>query len=172
MQTLTFIVFSRAMNEVAQGREGFADDFESAFARLQIRVEIACAAEAEWTAQVAAGVRAALEFGAAEPKAARVLTGDALAAGKEGFVRYDRMLSHFGERLLPGRALQPQGERLPEILEKAMTGGVATIVAQRVDTGREAELPGLAGEAIQFVLTPYVGGEEARRIAIGQIPGD
>jgi hypothetical protein len=81
----------------------------------------------------------------------------------DGFARYDRMLAHFGRRLLPGRALRPEGERLPEIVETAMIGGIATIVAQRVDTGREAELPALTAEAIQFVLTPYLGAERARR---------
>jgi hypothetical protein len=156
------------MDDRAQGREGFSDDFESAFARLQVRVETACAREALWPAQVAAGVRAALEFAAAEPAAARLLTSDVLAVGREGYARYDRMLAHFGERLLPGRALRPEGEKLPAIIEKAMTGGIATIVAQRVDTGRERELPGLAPEAIQFVLTPYLGTEAARRIAAGQ----
>jgi hypothetical protein len=75
------------------------------------------------------------------------------------------MLEHFGEHLLPGRELHPEGERLPQIVEKAMTGGLAMLVAQRLDTGREAELPGLAPEAIQFVLTPYLGTGEARRIA-------
>lgn len=153
------------MDDLAQGREGFSDDFESAFARLQVRVETACSEEVPWPAQVAAGVRAALEFAAAEPASARLLTSDVLAVGREGYARYDRMLAHFGERLLPGRALRPEGEKLPEIIEKAMTGGIATIVAQRVDMGREGELPGLAPEAIQFVLTPYLGTEEARRVA-------
>jgi hypothetical protein len=153
------------MKDTAQHPDEFANAFEAAFARLQIRVETACAGEVEWPAQVAAGVRAALRFAAADPASARVLTSDALAAGRDGYARYDRMLAHFGERLLPGRELRPEGELLPEIVEAAMIGGIATIVAQRVDTGREAELPGLAEEAIQFVLTPYVGTEEARRIA-------
>jgi hypothetical protein len=153
------------MDDTAQQPEDFTGAFEAAFARLQIRVETACAAEAEWPAQVAAGVRAALAFAAADPAAAGSLTSDVLAAGREGFARYDRMLGHFGERLLPGRALRPEGERLPEITEKAMTGGLAMLIAQRLDIGRAAELPALAEEAIQFVLTPYLGGEEARRVA-------
>ena len=152
------------MTDPAQHPDDFATEFEAAFARLQIRVETACAAEDDWPAQVVAGVRAALRFAAADPASARVLTVDALAAGRDGYARYDRMLGHFGERLLPGRALRPEGEFLPEIVETAMTGGIATIVAQRVDTGRERELPGLAPEAIQFVLTPYLGTEEARRV--------
>lgn len=153
------------MEDTAQHSDDFASEFEAAFARLQIRVETACAAEREWPAQVVAGVRAALRFAAADPASARVLTSDALAAGRDGYARYDRMLDHFGERLLAGRELRPEGEHLPEIVEKAMTGGLATLVAQRLAMGREAELPALSDEAIQFVLTPYLGTEEARRIA-------
>jgi hypothetical protein len=94
-----------------------------------------------------------------------MLTTDALAGGREGFERYDRMISHLGEWLLPGRELSPDGMRLPEITEKAMVGGVAMLVAQRVDLGRHDELPDLAPEAIQFALTPYLGTKEARRVA-------
>lgn len=153
------------MDDTAQHPDDFATAFEAAFARLQVRIETACAAEAEWPDQVAAGIRAALAFAATDPASAGALTNDALAAGKPGFARYDRMIAHFGERLLPGRALRPEGERLPEIAERAMTGGLAMLIAQRLDMGRAAELPALAEEAIQFVLTPYLGTEEARRFA-------
>lgn len=156
------------MSDAARDPDGFAGVFEAAFARLQIRVETACAAEADWPAQVAAGIRAALAFAAADPASAQALTNDALAAGREGYARYERMLSHFGERLLPGRSLRPEGERLPEIVEQAMTGGIAMLVAQRLDMGRAAELPELAEEATQFVLTPYLGTAEARRVAAEQ----
>jgi hypothetical protein len=142
--------------------EDFASGFERAFARLQIEVETACARQADWPSQVAVGIRAALDFAAAQPAAARALTTDALAAGYE---RYDRMLTYFGERLLPGRELSPEGEQLPEIVERALTGGLSMLVAQRLEKGNEAELPGAAEEAIQFVLAPYVGAEEAGRLA-------
>jgi hypothetical protein len=152
------------MTDPAQQPDDFANAFEAAFARLQIRVETACAAEAEWPAQVAAGVRAALAFAAAHPASAQLLANEALAAGKEGYARYDRMIAHFAARLLPGRALRPEGDLLPEITERAMTGGLAMLIAQRLDLGRAAELPALAPEAIQFVLTPYLGAERARRV--------
>jgi hypothetical protein len=147
--------------------DDFASGFESAFARLQIRIETACAAEGEWSGQVAAAVRAALAFAAAHPALATTLTSDVLANGRAGYARYDRMLTHFGEQLRPGRALRPEGELLPEITEKAMVGGLVALIAQRLDTGREAELPALAVEAIQFVLTPYLGTADARRVARG-----
>jgi hypothetical protein len=140
-------------------------DFAAAFARLQVRVETACAAEVEWPAQVAAGVGVALRFAATHPASADLLTNGALASGPEGHARYERMLDHFAERLLPGRALRPEGKRLPEITEKALVGGLAMLVAQRLDRGRAAELPAASAEAIQFVLTPYLGTEQARRFA-------
>ena len=154
------------MNDPAPHSEGFVSAFDSAFARLQVQIESACVAEAGWPAQVAAGIQAALEFAASDPLAARTLTTAALAGGRAGYDRYDRMISHLSEWLLPGRDLRPEGKRLPEITEKAMVGGVAMLVAQRVDLGRQAELPALVPEAVQFALTPYLGTAEARRVAL------
>jgi hypothetical protein len=158
------------MNGKAQHPDEFADAFEPALGRLQIRVETACASETEWPAQVAAGIRAALAFGAADPVAAQVLTNEAMAGGKEGFARYDRMIDHFAAALRPGRSERPEGEWLPEITEKTMVGGVAMLIAQRLTFDRHNELPALAPEAIQFVLTPYLGAADARQVASGD-PG-
>ncbi|HXV06332.1 MAG TPA: hypothetical protein VFP23_10560 [Solirubrobacterales bacterium] len=55
------------MTDIAQHPDAFANAFEAAFARLRVRVETACAAQPEWPEQVAAGVRAALQFAAADP---------------------------------------------------------------------------------------------------------
>lgn len=143
----------------------FASAFDSAFAGLQVAIETACAAHAEWYAGVVAGVRAALEWAAAEPRAAQLLTNDALAGGAAGFARYDRMVSYIAGLLLPGRELSAHGPRLPEVTERAVASGLAMLVAQRLSLGREAELPALAAEAAQFALTPYLGTAEARRIA-------
>jgi hypothetical protein len=145
-----------------------SNTFETAFARLQIRIETACRSEADaaWPARVAAGIRAALAFAASDPGAANALTNEALAQGHEGFARYDRVIAHFGEQLLAGRGLRPENRYLPEITERAMTGGIAMLIAQRLDQGCAAELPALAVEAIQFALTPYLGPEEARRVAV------
>jgi hypothetical protein len=151
----------------ARQPDDFAGAFDSAFAGLQVRLESACARESEWPAGVAAGLRAAFEWVAAEPGAAQTLTNDALAAGKPGFERYERMVSYAADLLTPGREISAHGERLPEITERAMASGVAMLVAQRLSLGKEAELPGIAGEAIQFVLTPYLGTTEARRYATG-----
>lgn len=153
------------MGDSAARREDFAGAFDAALARLQVCVESACSQQRDWSAGVAAGIRAAFDWIAAEPAAAQVLTNDALASGREGFERYERMVAYVAELLAPGREIAAHGERLPEITERAMASGVAMLVAQRLSLGREAELPGVAGEAIQFVLTPYLGTAEAHRLA-------
>jgi hypothetical protein len=153
------------MGSGARQPDDFAFAFDSAFAALQVRLETACAAAPEWPERVAAGIRAAFEWVAAEPAAAQLLTNDALAGGSAGFERYERMIAYVAELLAPGREQAGHGERLPEITERAMASGVAMLVAQRLSLGQEAELPAIAGEAIQFVLTPYLGGTEARRVA-------
>ncbi len=153
------------MGEGARQADEFASAFDAAFAELQVRLESACAGEADWAAGVSAGMRAAFAWVAAEPRAAQLLTNDALAGGSPGLERYERMVGYLAGLLAPGRALASHGENLPEVTERAMASGVAMLVAQRLSFGRESELPGIAGEAIQFVLTPYLGTEEARRLA-------
>jgi hypothetical protein len=153
------------MGSSARQPDDFAFAFDSAFAALQVRIESACATASEWPDGVGAGIRAAFAWAAAEPASAHLLTNDALATGKAGFERYERMIAYVAALLGPGRARASHGERLPKITERAMASGVAMLVAQRLSLGQEAELPAIAGEAIQFVLTPYLGSAEARRVA-------
>lgn len=158
------------MDDPAQQPEEFANAFETAFVQLRLRIETACAAEPDWTSGVAAGLRVAFIFAATNPSAARALTTDALAAGKPGFAHYERLISYLRAMLVRGRAERAAAEHLPDETERALAGGIAMLVAQRIDTGRHAELPALAQEATQFVLTPYLGLAEAQRIATQHPP--
>jgi hypothetical protein len=154
------------MDDVQKLREDFGSVFEAAFARLQVTLLEACRHERGWPAKVAAAVAAGLEFAAADPAAAGVLTNGALAEGADGIARHERLVAYLAEGLLPGREERPDGRRLPDVTERAMAGGLVIMVAMRLDQGREGELPALAIEAIQFVLTPYLGVDEARRAAV------
>jgi hypothetical protein len=152
-------------DDTAWHRDDFASAFEAAFARLQVAIEEAWVAEADWPAQVAAAIRAAFEFAAANPSSANVLTNEALAEGVDGIARYRRLVAYAAELLVAGREEHSDGSELPEVLENALAGGLAFLVAQHLDQGRARELPVLAPEAIEFVLTPYLGAAEARRVA-------
>jgi hypothetical protein len=153
------------MAEIGHSPDWFPHAFEAAFARLQVRLEEACAESADWPGGVAAAIQAALEFAAEDPQAADVLTNGAMAAGKDGIARRERLLAYTGKGLAIGRRQRPKAHGLPPVTEHALAGAVVALIGERLTTGRAAELPTLAPEAIQFVLTPYLGAEEARRIA-------
>lgn len=154
-----------AIAEVKHPLDDFAAAFGEAFARLRARVEASCADQQEWPVRVAAGVRAAFDFAADRPHDARLLTTDALRGGEQGQSLYGDMIAHFAALLLPGRDLDPGNADPPAIVESAAAGGVALLVGRRLDRGEADALPALAPGAIQFVLTPYLGTDEARRVA-------
>jgi len=153
------------MEDIADPSEGFAGTFEASFARFQVCVERACAENSDWAARIATAIRAGFEFAAADPAAADILTNRALAAGGDGVARYNRLLAYVAEGLAPGREARPDGAELPQLTERAIAGGLAGLVAERLGRRRADELPALASEAIQFALTPYLGMDRARRVA-------
>jgi hypothetical protein len=153
------------MDDSDYSYDDFTAAFEASFARFQVCVEEACAARADWPAQIAAAIRAGFEFAAADPIGASLLTKESLAAGPDGIVRHQRLLAYIAEGLADGRDEAPDGRRLPDLTERAVAGGLLTLVAERLERNRLTELPAIASQAIQFVLTPYLGAEEARRIA-------
>lgn len=153
------------MDGRAQQPEEFTTAFEGAFARLQVVLETACAGRGPWFERAVGAIRGALEFAAAEPEAANVLTNEALTAGVDGVQRYERLMAYIAGLLEGGRAESPHGDELPPTTERSIAGGVAAIVGNRVGRGRPGELLDLTSEIIQFVLTPYLGTAEAKRIA-------
>lgn len=153
------------MSDPAGSQDDFPRSFETAFARLQTVVVEACSAQPEWRWKVAAALAAVLRLAAADPDAVRVLTNGALARGAEGIVRHERLLAYLCDGLRPGRRERAGGERLPDVTEKALVGGMVTLVAQRVERGEAGRLPAMSAEAIEFVLTPYLDAPEAKRVA-------
>ena len=155
------------MKEIAQGPDGFVVSFESAAGRLQICIEEACRSSrpSSWPARVAAATRAALAFAADDPTAANLLTNEAIAQGAYGRMRYERLMEHLAERLNAGREHYPDAADLPDIVERAVIGGVAFFIARRLDQGRESELCDAAPCAIEFILAPFFGEAKARRVA-------
>ncbi len=143
----------------------FGRAFEAAFAHLQVAVEQAVSERSGWAERAAAAVAATLEFAAAHPDEAQVLTNQALGRGPEGIARHERVIAYAADRLASGRALRPENTQLPEVTEHALVGGLVMLVAQRLEQGKPNGLAQEAPEMIEFLLTPYVGATEARRVA-------
>jgi hypothetical protein len=75
--------------------------------------------------------------------------------------RHQEFLARFAETLRAGRS----GEGLPADLEELLLGGAVSLIARYVETGRAERLPEVTAELVQYLLVPYLGRRETRRVA-------
>ncbi|MGN6253768.1 MAG: TetR/AcrR family transcriptional regulator [Solirubrobacterales bacterium] len=121
--------------------------------------------EGSWAEKVAVAIQVLFEQIAAHSTVARVCLVEALTAGPLLVGRYEEALTSFEPMLRPGRELNPRGGELPQSLEKTLAGGVLWLAYQRLIVGEADKLLELLPEAVEFVLSPYVGEAEAVRTA-------
>jgi AcrR family transcriptional regulator len=139
-----------------------------AFERLVALIMRACATEREWPQKVRAAVSASLALMDTEPGVARLITLNALASDTmiaRGVVDSN---AHLVTLLRDGRRHTPFGPLLPDLAEEGLIGGLLTILGARVLAGEEGTLAELEPEIVWLLLTPYLGLEEARRVARGE----
>lgn len=135
-------------------------DFLSSFVALQGVVSSACSVEEEWQEKVAAGIRAALEFVAADPPAAHALTIDARRQHLPEGDREQEVIAYFA-RLLTGVA--PTEKRFPITTDEGTIEAIALVARGHLIAGTVDELPSLTPEFVYLALMPYTGLAEARR---------
>ena len=129
-----------------------------------LRRIVAAAAELDsWQARVDAGLAAFLDYVAAEPALARTCIVEALSAGPAAVARYEGSLQVFIPLFRIGRTVSPHGEEMPATLEETVIGGVFWIIYQRIILGEAERIEQLRPELTEFVLTPYIGAEAAKR---------
>jgi AcrR family transcriptional regulator len=128
---------------------------------LRERVAAAAAPAAEWPTRVRAGVNEALRLLAANPALAHLIAVDALQAGQAARERQRACLTRFAEALRAGRADQTD---LPLELEEMLLGGALATIGRYVDSGRSERLADAGDELLQYLLIPYLGPGETRRI--------
>ena len=148
--------------------ECFLTLFDTALQRSSAAVAEAfsgAAPERPWAERVAAALARLFELIAADPTTARACLVEALTAGPAVMAHYDRALRELGRILAPGRELAADGADLPPTLEDTLAGGVLWIAYERLIVGEGQRLPAILPEAVQFVLRPYLGEEEAARAA-------
>jgi len=124
-------------------------------AAIPDRLAAAVPAEADWPAQVRAGLAAAIELIEAEPSQARLLLVEAQTAGLPGLARHQALIEQAASFLRRGRALTPFGPQLPESLELTLTSGVAFVLGERAAAGEMDQA--LCEELAAFLLEPYLG---------------
>ena len=144
----------------------FIAAYDAAVGRMRASLVEACdAASGEsWPLRVSASLEALLKLLASEPALASIVLVEGLRAGRGVYDRYHGAIESFVALLRAGAPEAPGGGEVPEATDEAVVGGVASMLGHRVLAGEAEQLDQLFPEVLEFVLSAYLGVEEARRI--------
>ena len=147
--------------------ECFVAAYDTVMAELRECVSGAFEEEADWPHAARAGIAAMLRFLAAEPNLARLSMVEALVAGPVVVERYDAAIQSFVPYFQGGREGRPPEvlDRLSPTTEEALVGGMMSLISRRIAAGQAADLERLLPDLVEFTLAPYLGSEEAAKIA-------
>jgi AcrR family transcriptional regulator len=146
--------------------ECFLAAYDFAVERMRAAVVDACAdaRSAAWPQRVQAALIALLGLLAAEPELAAIVLAEGLRAGRGIYDRYQAAVESFVPLLREGAPDAPAGTLVPAATDEAVVGGVAALLSRRAVAGETADLAALVPDVLEFVLTPHLGTEAARRI--------
>lgn len=133
--------------------------------RLWLDVLAACDIPGEWPLKVRAALRALLGSLVEASNLARVFAveapGASLAAAERQFTTLDQLAT----LLRDGRRHYPAAASLPDATERALVGGIASIVTGHLLVEEPQAIRNLETELVELALIPYLGESEARRAA-------
>jgi AcrR family transcriptional regulator len=146
--------------------ECFIAAYEAAVGRIRAQVGEACESVVgkPWAVRVSVAIDALLKLFTSEPALASIVLVEGLRAGRDVYDRYQGALESFVSYLREGAPGSPGGGEVPEATGEAVVGGVASMLGRRVLAGEAEQLEQLFPEILEFVLSAYLGVEEARRI--------
>jgi AcrR family transcriptional regulator len=118
----------------------------------------------DWALRVRAGIDALLGLFALEPALASIVLVEGLRAGRGVYDRYQAALESFVGYLRQEAPPTAAGAEVPEAIDEAVVGGIASLMGRRVLAGEAEQLRELFPEILEFALTAHLGADEARRI--------
>jgi AcrR family transcriptional regulator len=159
-------VSSRAFYELFESKEEcFLEAFDVVVAHLEDLVVEAAREESDWPHQVIAGLRATLRFFTEEPDLARLCLVEPVTATPVIATRFRDVVIDNSRALKPGRFERGEAEELPDSTEDSLLGGLIALISRSILTGNADSLENLLPDLLDFVLSPYLGPEGARKLA-------
>jgi AcrR family transcriptional regulator len=128
-------------------------------------VERAFADAPDWSRGVRAAIFALFDFLACEPTYAHLALVDALLATPRTAERARKGVSAYEQMLEDGLSRLGSTKRPPKVVAAAVTGGLFELCCTYVMQQRVAALPSASHAATYFALAPFIGTEDAARIA-------
>jgi AcrR family transcriptional regulator len=149
----------------ASKEECFVATYDLIAEHLLELAEAAAAEQEGWPRCVRAALAAALEGFAANPDLARFILIAPPRAGEKIAEHYRRWAERTLAQLTTGI---PETVAHPsDNVQNALIGGMAGLIVRRVEAGEGERLAELLPDLTELFLTPYLGREEAARLAAG-----
>ena len=153
----------RTFYEYFEGKEDcFAAAYEMIEAHILDAMLAAPGAQEPWPDRVRARLAALLDVLSRDAAVARCFLIEPLAAGGEVATRYREAMQLLAAALRPE---PPPTELNMEVRDQALIGGIATLIVRRLNTVGAQRPPDLLPDLVELALAPYVGREEAKRLA-------
>jgi AcrR family transcriptional regulator len=140
--------------------------FDSFLDRLYAQLDEDCEEALDWPGKVRATIESAFSLVAELEGTARLFVVDAIRTGEAGLERQRTSIDGAANLLRAGRLLYPAAADYPEEMERTLVAGVVMMASSRLLAEEADVLPDLAPEAVEMVLTPYLGSRAARLAAI------
>jgi AcrR family transcriptional regulator len=147
--------------------DAFLVAYEVGYGKGLAIVERAFAAESDWRLAVRAGIEALFGFLASEPSFAHIALIDALIATPHTAKRSTESVGSLARLLVPGIE-QTRGFVPEAVTIEAIAGGLFDLCLHYALAGKIRELPELIPSATYIALAPFLGGEDAARIALAR----
>lgn len=156
----------------ASKEEALVAAFERVVGEIRVGLAREVPAGLPWPEQIRAGLRTLLATIAAKPEWGRVCFIETQRGGPGLLAHYEAVLDSAVPKLREGRRFATDAGDLPETLEETTVAGIAWLVRERLegDDGAEVAVEEMLPELLDVALRPYLGAEEARRLALAGEP--
>jgi AcrR family transcriptional regulator len=145
--------------------ECFDAAYEACFEYLRGEVAAVEGDKKEWGLWVRARIERLLETLAAEPDLATFFLIAPASVGDPVTLRHHEAMRELVGTLAAGAPKQKGKKEPGGTREQALAGGISRLVVRKLDDGEAEKLGELLPALTELVLRPYIGSEEAARIA-------
>jgi AcrR family transcriptional regulator len=143
----------------------FLAAFDVVVAHIRELVAEGVGSAPDWPHQAIAAAREALAFLASEPDLARLCLVESQSAGPVVAARFHDAVRELVPPLERGREERSAERPLPPTTEDSTIGALVSLAARKVAAGEAERLEELLPDFTEFVLSPYLGPDEATRLA-------
>jgi AcrR family transcriptional regulator len=155
----------RVEQHFANKEEGLVAAHEAFLNRIWLDVLEACESTPEWPFKVRAALHSVIHSLSEAATLARVFAIEATAASFGAAERQFATLDDLARMLGDGRRHYPRASELPPATERALIGGIASILFGHLLAEEPGMLARLEPELVEVLLVPFLGSSQARQVA-------